>query len=163
MTSCGHQLITIDATTVNRREMVLQSPGYPNGYEHQLNCAWHLLSSNKAERVVLQLIDVDLEVFSSAHECLADYMQIFSSKDLKTWSKLGTLCSMSNDGNATIFYGKPYLRVDFRTDASINETGFKASVRTNCGSHIIASEGHVNITDFLVQYTIGIQECVWTL
>jgi len=70
---------------------------------------------------------------------------------------------MSNDGNATIFYGKPYLRVDFRTDASINETGFKASVRTNCGSHIIASEGHVNITDFLVQYTIGIQECVWIL
>jgi len=51
MTSCGHQLITIDATTVNRREMVLQSPGYPKGYEHQLNCAWSLLPSNKAEHV----------------------------------------------------------------------------------------------------------------
>ncbi|KAH8352319.1 hypothetical protein KR084_003439, partial [Drosophila pseudotakahashii] len=152
-TSCGRQLVTID-----RSDIVLQSPGYPNGYERDLNCDWSFVPSNTGKHAVLQLVDVDLKnLFCS------DYLIISKSKDLKTWSELLKICRLPNQPTDRIFHGEPYLRVEFQTYFAFNRRGFQASVRTECGSHILASEGHINITELLVQNHTEQQECVWTL
>ncbi|XP_017013207.2 cubilin homolog [Drosophila takahashii] len=148
--SCGRQLVTID-----RSDIVLQSPGYPNGYEADLNCSWSLVPLNTGEHAVLQLVDLDL--------CFSVRVRISKSKDLRTWSKLLQLCTLPDHPTDRIFHGEPYLRVEFITHLADNRTGFKASVRTECGSHIVASEGQVNITELLAQNHTENQECVWTL
>ncbi|KAI8034244.1 hypothetical protein M5D96_013003 [Drosophila gunungcola] len=157
---CGQQLVTIDRSVIG-----FHSPGYPNGYELGLKCAWSLVPSNPAVHAVLQLSQLDLEVFGGENECIADYVRISSSGDLHNWSDLAKLCSLPSETKARVFHGQPYLRVEFVTDSSINKTGFNGIVRTMCGSEITASRGQVNITDVLLRAGGGsqTQDCIWRL
>ncbi|EDV46242.2 cubilin homolog [Drosophila erecta] len=153
---CGNQLITIDRSVIG-----FHSPGYPNGYEQNLNCSWSLVPSNPATHAVLTLSQIDLELFSE--DCIADYVRISSSNDLQNWSPLRTLCSLPTKSSDRIFHGTPYLQVEFKTDPSVNKTGFNGIVRTACGSEITASKGLVNITEILKVNPRPNQDCVWTI
>ncbi|XP_052856054.1 cubilin homolog [Drosophila gunungcola] len=158
---CANKLLIIDQTAID-----LHSPGYPNGYEHDLSCSCILKPLNPAEHAIIKLVKVDLEVFSAPGiECLADYLKISSSSDFHNWSELSTLCSFPSESSNISFHGKPYLRVEFNSDASFNQTGFNATVNTACGSHIKSVEGRVNITEVLQIKDVqgSSQECEWTL
>ncbi|KAH8420258.1 hypothetical protein KR009_008365, partial [Drosophila setifemur] len=155
---CGTQLIN-----VGRASMGFNSPGYPGGYASGLKCAWSLVPSDPATHAVLILGQVDLEVFGGGNECLADFIQVSSSRDLQNWSVMSKLCQMPNDTRSRIFHGTPYLRVEFTTDGSVNQTGFTSLLRTACGSEIVAPKGQVNITDLLRGPAMRSQECIWTL
>lgn len=128
---CGNQLITFN------RPFNFQSPGYPSGYATNLHCVWDMVPLNPAVHAILQLMTLDLEVFSA--ECLTDYVVISSSSDLQNWTQLDKICSALN---ATKQYnGRPYLRIEFVTDGSVNETGFRSMVLTGCGSELKDSQG----------------------
>ncbi|BFG01859.1 cubilin homolog [Drosophila madeirensis] len=154
---CGQQLLSINQTM-----FTLNSPGYPGGYENGLQCAWTLVPVNTAMHAVFQLAKLDLEVYGSG-ECIADYLQISQSSDMQTWTEQAKLCAEPNNTATRIFHGNPYLKVEFITDASVNQTGFNGLVRTECGSELSASRGVINITDSVRGSPLRPQECVWKL
>lgn len=155
---CGRQLVTIGRSVIG-----FHSPGYPHGYENGLKCAWSLVPANPAVHAVLTLSQIDLELFGGENECVADYVRVSSSSDLQNWSELSKLCTLPTEPSARIFHGRPYLRVEFATDSSVNKTGFNGIVRTVCGSEITASRGQVNITEVLRLNSRPNQDCVWTI
>ncbi|XP_017012897.2 cubilin homolog [Drosophila takahashii] len=154
----GRQLITIDRSAIG-----FHSPGYPNGYDNGLKCSWTLVPSDPAVHAIFTLSHLDLEVFGGPNDCIADYVRISSGGDLQNWSELARLCTLPTAPNERIFHGKPYLRVEFTTDPSVNRTGFNGLVRTGCGSEITATQGQVNITEVLRLNPRVNQDCVWTI
>ncbi|KAL7745333.1 hypothetical protein ACLKA6_015352 [Drosophila palustris] len=150
---CGHQLVTVN------RMISFSSPGYPSGYAINLNCVWDIVPSNPAMHAVIQLVTIDLEVFSE--ECFTDYLTISSSSDMQHWSQLEKTCRPLNESKS--FHGQPYLRVEFVTDASVNKTGFTSMLRTVCGAELTASQGVVNITELVGSGFMSPLDCVWTI
>lgn len=155
---CGNQLVAVNQSAIS-----FHSPGYPNGYENGLKCSWSLVASDPAMHTVLQLAKVDLEVFGGDNECIADYLRISSGHDLQHWSEPSKFCSLNESMAGRVFHGKPYLRVEFITDTSINQTGFTGLLRTACGSEITATKGMINITEVVRRSAMRTPECVWTL
>ncbi|KAH8330032.1 hypothetical protein KR074_010232, partial [Drosophila pseudoananassae] len=154
---CGKQVIN-----VGRAVLLFKSPGYPDGYEHSLECVWNLVPYNPAVHVTLTLDTVDLESFGDG--CLADYLQISSSSDLQNWSEPKKICELPSDVPSRTIHGTPYLRLEFITDASVNRTGFKSLLRTACGSDIfVAGKMQLNVTEVLSRGTATQQDCIWTL
>ncbi|KAH8274197.1 hypothetical protein KR018_002473, partial [Drosophila ironensis] len=154
---CGDQLIP-----VSKSPRGFNSPGFPDGYANELQCAWNLVPENPAMHVMLQLARMDLEVFGDPLGCTADSVKISASSDLQNWSQLGKMCALPSDTGGRTFNGTPYLRVEMVTDLSVNRTGFSSLVRSVCGSEIfVDGHGEVNITDVLAVQ--GRQECVWKL
>ncbi|XP_062137785.1 cubilin homolog [Drosophila sulfurigaster albostrigata] len=151
---CGHQLVHVDSM------LTFNSPGYPHGYATNLHCAWDLVPSDTATHAAVQVTTVDLEVFSD--ECFTDYLTVSSSNDLETWSELSKLCRPLN-ASGLWFHGKPYLRLEFVTDASVNKTGFATQVRSACGTELTARQGVLNVTQMLRSRTMFSEECIWTI
>ncbi|XP_017064010.1 cubilin homolog [Drosophila eugracilis] len=158
MRVCGRQLITIDRPVIG-----FHSPGYPNGYDRGIQCAWSLVPSNPALHAVIMFSQIDLEIFGGENECIADYVKILSSNDLQNWSEMKKLCTLPTESTARMFHGKPYLRVEFTTDVSVNKTGFNSVVRTACGSELTTSNGQVNITEVMAFNPRPYSDCVWTI
>ncbi|EDV99540.1 cubilin homolog [Drosophila grimshawi] len=148
---CGQQLMTLNSSLI-----YFSSPGYPQGYAPNLHCSWILVPASPAMHAALRLITVDLELFTDA--CYADYVVISSSSDMQHWTELAKICAQANVTSG-LYHGKPYLRLEFVTDVSVNKTGFSSMVRTICGSELTASRGLVNIT----QLASNNVECVWTI
>lgn len=151
---CGNQNLIINNTS-----LFFASPGYPSGYDSNLQCSYTIMPSNPATHVELLFLKVDLEEFE---ECFADYVKVSQSSDLQNWSELDKLCKKTTD-KILKFQGNPYLKVDFVTDAGINKTGFSSLITTKCGAELSERRGFVNITELkgsLVNYQ---QDCIWTI
>lgn len=154
---CGNQLIK-----VGRAILLFKSPGYPDGYEANLQCAWNLVPWSPAVHVMLTLDTVDMEKFGD--DCIADYLRISSSSDLQNWSEPKKICELPSDAPSRTFHGTPYLRLEFITDASVNQTGFKSLLRTACGSEIfVTGTMQLNVTEVLNIGPSVQQDCIWTL
>ncbi|XP_058975812.1 cubilin homolog [Musca domestica] len=126
----------------SHKMMFLQSPGYPNGYENNLNCSWIYKPLSPIEHIIGYLYEVKLE---KNQECALDYLRVSTSTDLSKWHALETLCdSPDMSGRAfRTYHGSPHLRFDFKTDSTINGTGFKAMISTKCGSNLTESLGFI--------------------
>lgn len=153
---CGQQLVAL-----NRSIVAFNSPGYPLGYAQNLNCTWTLVPSNPATHAAVQLNTVDFEQFSDA--CFADFLVVSSSSDMQSWTQLTKVCKQLNNTEKPVYHGKPYLRLQFVTDASVNRTGFASVLRTMCGSELTAQQGTVNITELMLNSLINPLECIWTI
>lgn len=154
---CGNQLIN-----VGRAIMLFKSPGYPDGYEANLQCVWKLVPWSPAVHVILTLDTVDLEKFGD--DCIADYLRISSSSDLQNWSEPKKICELPSDSASRTIHGTPYLRLEFITDTSVNQTGFKSLLRTACGSDLfVTGTKLLNVTDVLNIGPSVQQDCIWTL
>ncbi|XP_064556077.1 cubilin homolog [Drosophila montana] len=151
---CGQQLVSLDRSIIS-----FNSPGYPLGYATNLNCSWILVPVNPAAHAALRLTTVDMEQFGDG--CYADYLIVSSSSDMQHWTKLVKTCTQPND--TMLYHGKPYLRLQFVTDASVNRTGFASLVRTQCGSELTAERGLVNITELVSHSFISRLDCIWTI
>ena len=142
----------------------VMSPGYPKGYEHNMNCDWIFKPFHNVEHVAIKLYDVDLETTGS---CSADYIRISTSVDLINWHKQQQLCNGSNvqkwaiESPFMFVDGTPHLKLEFKTDATVNRTGFLAKVVAKCGSNLTDSVGFIDgrmLWDF---YDGPNTECVW--
>lgn len=151
---CGQQMVRIDRSVI-----IFKSPGYPGGYETDLNCSWIFMSNNPAMHASLQLTTVDLEQFGD--DCYTDYLKVSSSNNMEHWTELAKLCRTLNESQT--YQGTPYLRLQFITDTSVNKTGFSSILRSVCGSELTASQGIVNITEMGPQRYLSSPDCVWTI
>ncbi|XP_033150281.1 cubilin homolog [Drosophila busckii] len=153
---CGQQLVTLSPTLVR-----FASPGYPTGYEPNLDCSWTLVAADEATHATLRLVALDLEQFGD--ECIADYLEISASTDMQHWRPLIKTCTQPNETASRVFQGTPYLRMRFVTDGSVNKTGFVTALRASCGGELTAPSGLVNITRLMMNNLMSQPECVWTI
>uniref|UniRef100_A0A182M8Q1 Cubilin n=1 Tax=Anopheles culicifacies TaxID=139723 RepID=A0A182M8Q1_9DIPT len=130
----GHATIVLNSTesTFN-----LTSPGYPNGYGNGMNCSWIFQSALPAFHPFVSFGFIDLE---ETGDCLADYVEVFSSSDLVTWKPLARVCTYAIRGTYK-FHGAPHLKVDFRSDYFQNRTGFTGTVFLRCGGLLTDPNG----------------------
>ncbi|KMY99076.1 cubilin homolog isoform X1 [Drosophila simulans] len=139
----------IKELTLNHHgDIEISSPGYPHGYTPNLNCEWTIKSQFPSHHIYAHSIIVDLEDYPA---CSADYLRIQSSRDLSKWNNELHACKTSQ---VAPVHGTPYLRLQFRSDVSINGTGFRAKLRTSCGSNMTGIVGTIpqdNLFD----------ECAW--
>ncbi|XP_002030177.2 cubilin homolog [Drosophila sechellia] len=139
----------IKELTLNHHgDIEISSPGYPQGYTPNLNCEWTIKPQFPSHHIYAHSIIVDLEDYPA---CSADYLRIQSSRDLSKWNNELHACKTSQ---VAAVHGTPYLRLQFRSDVSINGTGFRAKLRTSCGSNMTGIVGTIpqdNLFD----------ECAW--
>lgn len=56
---------------------IFKTPGYPNEYEYDQICYWHI-RVKYGQRIQIQFLDFDLEDDTA---CMADYLEIYDSYD----------------------------------------------------------------------------------
>ncbi|GAB0086814.1 Cubilin [Sergentomyia squamirostris] len=118
----------------------ISSPGYPNGYDGNLNCTWIVSSENKAFHPVFVITYLDLE---DVDNCLSDRLIISQSKDLTTWKQLAVLCNMDFRTQQS-YSGSPYLKIEFLTDWGLNRTGFRGNLIEDCGGYLTDPVGQIS-------------------
>ncbi|XP_061400319.1 cubilin homolog [Musca vetustissima] len=133
----------------------LASPGYPIGYAGNLNCSWIFKAQNPRDHVVCSLYEVNVE---ESHECALDYVKVSTSSDLSKWHNVDKVCGI-RDADSTpyrVYQGNPHIKVDFKTDATINGTGFMAVLSTKCGSNLTGPLGFIEGDKITFE-----NDCLW--
>lgn len=150
---CGHE-----HTVGPMGRIEVKSPGYPHGYKDGLNCEWIFKSSDPAYHVYVNVLDARLE---ETNNCQIDFLSIESSSNLLDWEEQERFCNFTGQsppGYAQL-HGAPYLKLKFKTDLSLNGTGFRAVVRRACGANMTGAVGTINSTFLLEPQTD--QLCTW--
>lgn len=140
----------------------LRSPGYPNGYDPNVNCTWTFLPAKMGYHVDIIFTVIDFEVTTN---CIADYVRVESGSDLLNFERQTPMCSMSQIAKRGGLHGTPNLRVQFISDFSNNRTGFDSVVTLDCGGLLEGSSGSIThemtVTD-RTQYGMN-ETCYWTV
>ncbi|XP_037930895.1 cubilin homolog [Teleopsis dalmanni] len=152
---CGEDLIISFSTAVK-----LNSPGYPNGYDDNLHCTYIIKPEENIHHVVFELMFLDLEEIS---DCSADNVRVFSSSNLEDWHEELKVCNSKKEEIKAIatIRGTPYLKVEFKSDASINGTGFSSFLTTECGSNITNSNVGTIIGNHVMRSRLMNFTCLW--
>ncbi|XP_055601686.1 cubilin homolog [Uranotaenia lowii] len=154
----GHQVIALSR---NMTSFDLISPGYPTGYRTNLNCSWIFQSAFNTHHPVLKLSYVDLD---ETDACLSDYLEISTSQDMFTWSTPERICTFGL-GVKSEFHGKPFLKVQFKTDYFTNRTGFTGVVDLLCGGYITEPNGVIEVP-YVINETASKRpemNCMWNI
>uniref|UniRef100_A0A1Y1LNZ2 Cubilin n=1 Tax=Photinus pyralis TaxID=7054 RepID=A0A1Y1LNZ2_PHOPY len=150
---CGYDGV-IDMTS--RRLYHLKSPGYPNGYNVDLNCEW-IFSSSPGYHIAVNFVRIDLEVTQDS--CYADHINIYNkAMDSDEWDLVGTVCNLNDSAKA--IHGGGLVKVQFVSDSSVNGTGFDARIRNLCGSSLSGPNGVISINTTEFTYFVT---CEWNV
>lgn len=112
-------------------QLHIQSPGYPDGYEPNLNCVWTFLPIRLGYHISISILTLDLEVVPN---CLADFVRI---------DQQSPMCSQSNLNPSQRYHSESSMKVQFQSDSSINRTGFAAVVALDCGGLFTGQNGQI--------------------
>ncbi|KAK2582770.1 hypothetical protein KPH14_005035 [Odynerus spinipes] len=120
------------------------SPGWPHGYEENLECAW-LFTSPPGTHLVLRITSMNLE---ESTDCMADYVAVYSGNALTSTKNavLQQKLCLSNSTWNPIKAGN-VMTVKFVSDFYLNETGFQAYVYRDCGGDLSGPDGVIEINN----------------
>ncbi|XP_020947785.1 ovochymase-1 [Sus scrofa] len=96
----------------------ITSPNYPNIYPNMLNCTWtfYSLSGNRMKAVINDFITEE------SWSCKWDYFNIYDGPDQQS-RLLAHLCGSKKE--FVLISSDAYLTVNFKTDESVGERGFR--------------------------------------
>ncbi|KAJ8350701.1 hypothetical protein SKAU_G00258310 [Synaphobranchus kaupii] len=100
------------------QQRIIQSPGYPEEYEDEQICYWHIrLRYN--QQIHLRFLEFDVE---DDTDCLADYLEIYDSYD-DVLGFVGRFCGdeLPEDIHST----GNVMTLKFRSDSSVTAGGFQ--------------------------------------
>lgn len=149
--------------TVNEMDRLqLSSPGYPTGYDANLNCVWTFLPAKPGYHVDITFAVVDMEVTPN---CLADSIQQGGGQDLQNFEMDSRMCSMSQVLRGGRYHGAPNLRVKFISDYSNNRTGFSSMISLDCGGLLDGPSGEINNRMTVSNSSLNTmnETCTWTI
>ncbi|KAM4694270.1 scavenger receptor cysteine-rich domain-containing protein DMBT1-like [Discoglossus pictus] len=139
---------------------VLDSPNFPDLYPNNAFCTWEIRGL-PGHQVELQFLQFSLE---TASDCVYDSVTIYDGLPLSS-PQLGKICSPPN---ITFTSNSNILGVVFRTDGSVQGTGFQAvytsiyrnnSMAVNCGGILSNYWGIVESPSY--PYSHSAADCVW--
>lgn len=143
--------------TVGQLPILFSSPGFPNGYKPLLNCEWVVKSNTSVLRPTVHLLTVDLD---DQFGCFADYLEVFTSKDMVKWNQAFKGCKLEPN-QARQIAGDPYLKVTFNSDAFGNKTGISGVFIGKCGGEFTDASGVIDSSMFMETNTEN--ECKWKI
>uniref|UniRef100_A0A7G3AGB7 Cubilin n=1 Tax=Lutzomyia longipalpis TaxID=7200 RepID=A0A7G3AGB7_LUTLO len=157
-TTCGLTNIVLSKNSTN---VNLTSPGYPEGYDSNLNCTWIVSSDDRAYHPVFVISYLDLE---DTADCVSDRLIISESKDMIVWKKLAQICNIDYRSHQS-YNGNPFLKIEFLTDWGMNRTGFRGSLTEDCGGYMTGPTGKISggvqtIPERFARFTTS---CVWEI
>ncbi|XP_059613843.1 cubilin homolog [Phlebotomus argentipes] len=155
---CGMESLVL---TKNHTNVNITSPGFPSGYDANLNCTWIVSSDDPAYHPVFVVNYLDLEDTDS---CLTDRLVLSQSRDLIVWKQLAQICNIDYRNQQT-YYGNPYLKIEFLTDWGMNKTGFRGLLVEDCGGYMTDATGKVSAgVQMLTERYVRFQTtCVWEI
>ncbi|CAK9795155.1 Cubn [Anthophora quadrimaculata] len=138
------------------------SPGYPDGYEANLHCAW-IFTSPPGTHLVLRFLVMDLEEVSN---CISDYVAVYSGNAITTPDNanlLQQLCLVNS--TSTLVKADNVMTVKFVSDSYINKTGFSAYVYRDCGGKLQGPNGVIEISNVTIKTVVRSWQvnCEWTV
>lgn len=116
--ACGGIIYTENSTI-----STITSPLYPDFYPILKNCVWEIVAPSKYN-VFLNFSYFDLE----GDICSYDYLAIYSKFEDNRLKRIGTFCG--SDIPPVIKSERNILRLEFKSDKSIQKTGFSADFFT---------------------------------
>ncbi|KAM4626088.1 tumor necrosis factor-inducible gene 6 protein isoform 1-T1 [Discoglossus pictus] len=103
---------------LTEQERVIKSPGYPEEYENDQVCYWHI-RLNYGQRIYIEFQDFDIE---DDTECLSDYIEVYDSYD-DVHGFVGRFCG--DELPDDIISTGNVMTLKFLTDGSISAGGFQ--------------------------------------
>ncbi|XP_053408750.1 cubilin-like isoform X2 [Mercenaria mercenaria] len=132
------------------------SPGYPDGYQHNLDCTW-ILNSPVGSRIWLNITDINIEAHSS---CSYDILKIYNSG--YTYGRLlGTFCGRTGN-EIPLISSQNSVAMKFTTDFSVNGTGFSLQYKKVCGGVMRVNNGVIQSDRYPNNYPAN-ANCTWTV
>ncbi|GIY99817.1 cubilin [Caerostris extrusa] len=136
---CGDMSDEMDCSSLCRYHFKssgdsIQSPNYPNKYEPSSDCKW-TLEGAVGTGIVLQFSDFETESNFDTVQILA------GGRTEETGVNLVTLSGTQDLGVRTFTTASNLMIVKFRSDASVEKKGFRASWKTEpikCGGELLA-------------------------
>lgn len=132
------------------------SPGYPNGYQNDLDCTW-VLNAPIGSRLWLNITNIDIEAHSS---CNFDILAIFNSRFI-SGPMLGTFCGRTGNA-APLLSSRNSVAMRFTTDYSVNRTGFSVQYKTICGGIMRVNNGVIESQGYPSNYPAN-ANCTWNV
>nr|CAD7261777.1 unnamed protein product [Timema shepardi] len=118
------------------------SPGYPLGYEHNLNCEW-IIQTPPGFHLQLVFNDVNLVAYDPCDPY--DYVKVFSGDNGKPdFKSVGTFCKR-NATQVPPVTTTNIMKVVFHSDMFMNNTGFSATVVPVCGGLLFGPSGYIDM------------------
>ncbi|KAL3836256.1 hypothetical protein ACJMK2_021695 [Sinanodonta woodiana] len=147
---CGGVLVATEAA------QTVISPGYPNGYPSSLDCVW-TVSTPVGTRVWINITYIDLESHST---CNYDTLTIYDHFTT-TGRILGVFCGRI--GNPIpLLSSTRYATLRFKSDSSINGTGFALSYKSVCGGTIQSTSATLTSPGYPNSYPVN-SNCTWNV
>ncbi|XP_067127393.1 protein tolkin-like [Centruroides vittatus] len=121
--SCTHQ--------INSPIGEISSPNYPDFYPSKKECAW-LFTATPGHRIKIIFDEFELEPHQ---ECAYDHIVVYDG-DSNEAPTLGRFCGSKVPHPVLASSNRMYMM--FKSDASVQRRGFKATHKTVCGGRLIA-------------------------
>ncbi len=134
----------------NETSVNISSPGFPYGYDVNLDCTWILKPDAPGYVASFTFLEIDLE---DTTNCLSDYVEVSSSSDLSTYKVLNKTCQVIPNV-VTQMRGDPYLKLHFISDYYTNRTGFLGLATVRCGGPMTGPSG-------IITFDSKEQHCQW--
>ncbi|KAK2147338.1 hypothetical protein LSH36_558g01028 [Paralvinella palmiformis] len=147
--ACGGNIVA-----VNELQNV-SSPGYPFGYADNQNCIW-VIRSEVATRIWLNLTDINTEADGS---CRYDYVEFYNGDRAIYGRSFARFCGRHGIGQS-YFSNTNVMAIKFRSDSSVNRTGFMVAYKAVCGGLIRSSVGTIQSKNYPNVYGDN-SNCTW--
>ncbi|KOC70062.1 Cubilin [Habropoda laboriosa] len=140
---------------------VIESPNFPNKYEHNLNCTW-TIEAPVGNAINLTFSHFDLETSGTQNACKYDYLQVNEGEDKDHQTELATFCD-TDVLPPRIHSSKHLVFVRFVTDSMIAFNGFRLEwVVDGCGGHLTRPFDEFTSPGYPNSYPKNI-DCEWLI
>ncbi|XP_044011009.1 cubilin [Aphidius gifuensis] len=161
LSKCHEEISLVDSLNTT---YYFNSPGWPDGYDINLNCNW-IFTSPPGTHLVFRFISLDLY---ESNECLDDAVSIysgFSSEDISSPEEklLGRYC-LTNQTNSYVEASNT-MTVKFTTNSYMNKTGFRALVYSKCGGELKSANGEIDFHNDITIRSLSSMNynCEWNI
>lgn len=140
---------------------VLESPNFPNKYEHNLNCSWKI-EAPLGNKINLTFSHFDMEGTNAQNRCVYDYLEVREGEDDASNTELARLCS-SDTLPPNIHSSQHQVFVKFVTDTMVASNGFRLEwLVDGCGGHLTRPFDSFTSPGYPSAYPMDI-ECEWLI
>lgn len=154
-------LFSVCHNTVRGFWGVIESPNFPDKYEHSRNCSW-IINAPIGNRINLTFSHFNLEEPGEENSCNYDYLEIKQGSDNVSNSELGKFCG-SDNLPPKIHSTEHQVFINFFTDDYVANNGFRLEwVVDGCGGHLTRPSDMFTSPDYPTPYPRSVR-CEWLI
>lgn len=140
---------------------VIESPNFPNKYEHNLNCSW-TIDAPKGNKINLTFSHFDLEGGGRQDACVFDYLEVKEGEDDVPGTQLAKLCN-SDVLPPKIHSSQHQVVVTLVTDSMLAFNGFRLEwLVDGCGGHLTRPFDEFTSPGYPSAYPTNV-DCEWLI